>query len=133
MKCKSSLDRARTAGLSVEPGDNSLKLKFISDDGIELNFGIFRKTGTFLNRRIAALTERIGHPEIGETYLTRLASLIKGTYVTRPANKWVSTIKKGDNDDVTIAEVLAVKDEWFAIIQEVVDQLLRAKEKRRVR
>jgi serine/threonine protein kinase len=119
-------DNATATGLCVERGNNSLILKFIFDDRIELNLGIFRTNGTFLNRRIAALTERIGHGEIGETYLARLASLIRGAYVARPTNKWVWTVKKHGNQHVTIAECLAVKDDWLVIIRETVEQLLNA-------
>jgi len=121
-------DKAKGLGLYVEPGDNSMKLKFVSGD-IELNFGVFRKDGSFQNYRIALMTERIGHPEIGETYLTRLASLFEGGYVQKPANKFIWTVKKGNNQNVTIVEVLAVQDKWLEIIQETIDELLKAQEK----
>src|ERR1051326_2636702 len=63
------LDKAKSMGLTVDRGDNSLILKFKTDNRIELNFGIFKIDGAFLNRRIAALTERLGYPEVGEEYL----------------------------------------------------------------
>ena len=43
-------------------------------------------------------------------------------------NKWVWTVKKGNNQEVTIADYLAVQDKWLAIIQETIDQLLKAQE-----
>lgn len=122
------LDRAKKMNLVVESGQNSLMLKFISDD-IELNFGIFRTNGEFWNKRIARLTERIGHPEIGETYLTRLASLFSKGYVYRAPNKFRWTVKKGDNQSLTISDSLAVRDKWLEIIQDTIDQLLKAQEK----
>jgi hypothetical protein len=122
------LDRAKKMNLVVESGQNSLMLKFISDD-IELNFGIFRTNGEFWNKRIARLTERIGHPEIGETYLTRLASLFIKGYVYRAPNKFRWTVKKGDNESVTISDCLAVQDKWLDIIQDTIDELLKAQEK----
>ncbi len=96
------LDDAKSRGLSIYCGDNSLILKFKTHNRIELNFGIFKTNGSFLNRRIAALTERIGYPEIGETYLTVLASLIPGGYVQKSDNKWVWTVRKTGNKPVTI-------------------------------
>jgi hypothetical protein len=121
------LDRAKKTNLIVDPGQNSLMLKYISD-GIELNLGIFRTNGEFWNKRIAHLTERVGHPEIGETYLTRLASLFSNGYVYRARNKWRWTVKKGDNENLTIRDCLAVQDEWLAVIQDTIDQLLKAQE-----
>jgi hypothetical protein len=122
------LDRAKKINLNVEPGQNSLKLKFISDD-IELNFGIFRTNGDFGNRAIARVTDEIGHPEIGEAYLTRLASLFSKGYLHRPPTKGTWTVKKGANESVTISDVLAVQDKWLEIIQDTIDQLLKAREK----
>ncbi len=49
--------------------------------------------------------------------------------VAKPANKWIWTVKKGNNQEVTIAACLAVQDKWLAIIQDTVDQLLKAQEK----
>ncbi len=116
------LDRAKKSNLFVEPGQNSLMLKFISDE-IELNFGIFRTNGEFWNKRIAHLTERFGHPEIGETYLTRLAALIPTGYLYRTPNKWRWTVKKGDNEIATIRDVLNVQDKWLELIQDTINKL----------
>lgn len=121
------LDRAKKMNLFVESGQNSLMVKYISDD-IELNFGIFRTNGEFLNKRIAHLTERIGNPEIGETYLTRLASLIPKGYLYRAPNKWLWTVKKGDNEIVTIRDCLDVQDKWLELIQDTINKLQTARE-----
>jgi hypothetical protein len=121
------LDRAKKLNLFVATGQNSLMLKFMSDD-IELNFGIFRTNGEFWNKRIAHLTDRVGHPEIGETYLTRLASLIPKGYLYRAPNKWRWTVKKGDNEIVTIRDCLAVQDKWLDLIQDTIDRLQEAQE-----
>jgi hypothetical protein len=102
-------------------------LKFKSDD-MELNFGIFRTNGEFWNKRIAHLTERFGHAEIGETYLTRLASLIPQGYLYRAPNKWRWTVKKGNNEIVTVRDVLDVQDKWLELIQETIDNLQKAQE-----
>jgi hypothetical protein len=121
------LDRAKKINLFVAPGQNSLMLKFISDE-IELNFGIFRTNGEFWNKRIAHLTERFGYPEIGEAYLTRLASLIPTGYLYRAPNKWRWTVKKGDNEIVTIRDCLSVQDKWLELIQDTIDTLQKAQE-----
>lgn len=123
------VERAKRMGLYVEPGKNySLKLKFESED-VELNFGVFKASGVFRNYRIARVAERIGHPEIGETYLSRLAALIKGGYVQKAKNRFDWTIKKGNNEEVTIAECLAIQVKWLEIIQETIGHLHRVQEK----
>jgi hypothetical protein len=122
------LDRAKNTGLVVEPGQNSLMLKYIADE-IELNFGIFRTNGEFWNKRIARFTENIGHPEIGETYLNRLASLFKGGYVYKAPNKFRWTVKIGNNESLTIQDVLKVQDKWLEIIQDTIDQLHEAQKR----
>lgn len=122
------LDRAKELGLYVEPGDNSLKLKFVSGD-VELNLGVFRKDGTFQNYRIALMTERLGHPEIGEAYLTRLALLFQGAHVQKGANKFTWTVKKQNNQPLTIGEVLAVRTRWLEIIQDTISELSKVQEK----
>jgi len=124
---RSFLDRAKKMDLLVAPGQNSLMLKFMSDE-IELNFGIFRTNGEFWNKRIAHLTERFGHPEIGETYLTRLAALIHTGYLHRAPNKWRWTVKKGDNEIATIRDVLNVQDKWLELIQDTIEYLQKAQE-----
>jgi hypothetical protein len=121
------LDKAKKRNLLVASGQNSLMLKFISDE-IELNLGIFRTNGEFWNKRIAHLTERVGHPEIGETYLTRLAALIPTGYLYRAPNKWRWTVKKGDNEIVTVRDLLDVQDKWLELIEETIDQLQEAQE-----
>ena len=117
------LDKAKEVGLYVERGDNSLKLKFTSN-GVELNFAVFKTNGTLQNYRIASFTNRIGHPEIGENYLARLASLFEGGYVEKHPNRFLWTVKRGANENVTIPECLAVQDEWLTIIQGTVSELL---------
>jgi serine/threonine protein kinase len=124
------LDDAKSRGLSIDRGDNSLILKFKTHNRIELNFGIFKTNGSFLNRRIAALTERIGYPEIGETYLTVLASLIPGGYVQKSDNKWVWTVRKTGNKPVTIVDCLTVKNDWLVLIEETINQLNNARKQK---
>jgi len=124
---RSVLDGAKRMGWSVDPGKNSQMLKFKSGD-VELNFGVFRTDGSFQNATIAGMTDRIGHREIGETYLTRLASLLDGR-VDKSKNIFFWTVKKSDGSNLKIAEVLAVRDKWLEIIQDTIDQLLKAQEK----
>src|SRR5712692_6770847 len=91
---RSFLDEAKRMGWSVDPGKNSLMLKFKSGD-VELNFGVFRTDGSFQNAAIAGMTHRIGRGEIGETYLTRLASLLDGR-VDKSKNIFFWTVTKSD-------------------------------------
>ncbi len=100
----------------------------LSIEDIEYNLGTFKKNGTIRNYRIASYTERFGYPEIGEKYLEQLASLFEGGYVDKPSNKFAWTIKKRNNQYVTIAEVLAVQDRWFEIIRDTTNKLLAVQE-----
>jgi hypothetical protein len=118
----SFLEKARNLGLNTQSGDKSLKLKFaVGDD--EHTFGVFRINGTFQNYGIALTTSEIGHPEIGENYLNRLAALLDNTYVYKGINKFQWTVKKKDNQPVSIIECLAITDEWLQLIEETINYL----------
>ncbi len=115
--------KARSIGLSIQSGQNSIKLKFTSGDK-EFNFGVFRTNGNFQNYSIALTTEEIGHPEIGESYLDQLASLLKGAYVYSSSNRFQWTVKKKENDSYfSISEFLAVQDEWLELIQKIMGEI----------
>jgi hypothetical protein len=122
------LDRAKKLNLDVEPGQNSLMLKYKSED-IELNFGIFRTNGEFWIKRIVTLTEQRGYPEIGEAYVTRLASLFSDGYAFKPSDKRRWAVKKGNNESISIRDCLTVQDKWLELIQDTIDQVLKAEEK----
>ena len=94
----------------------------------ETTYGTFKKNGTFRNYRIASYTERYGYPEIGEKYLEQLASLFEGGYVDKPSHRFIWTVKKRNNQFVTIAEVLAVQDRWLEIIRDTANKLLAVQE-----
>jgi hypothetical protein len=113
------LDSAVQLGLVVEPGQNSLKLK--SDT--EWNFGVFKTDGTFANYGIAS-TAAFGHPEIGETYLERMATLIDGGTVKRGPtdNRFFWTVRKNDRP-VPIQDLLNAQDKWLEIIADTMRSL----------
>lgn len=116
------LDSAVQLGLTVEPGENSLKLRLNALDN-EWNFGVFKTDGTFVNYGIAS-TAHIGHPEIGETYLESLAALIDGGTVKRgpTINRFYWTVKKNDRA-VPINDLLSVQDKWLEIIKDAMSRL----------
>jgi serine/threonine protein kinase len=126
-KLRAFIEKARSRGLSVDRGNNSLILKFKTDNRIELNLGIFKTDGTFLNRRIAAFAERIGHPEIGEEYLSRLASIIPDAYLAKYPNKWVWTVRKVGMKGVPIGDLLELEETWFVLIEETVIRLKKTR------
>ena len=99
----SFLERARGMGLTVQPGQNSLMLKYELGDK-EFNFGVFKTDGSFQNYGIAASTDKIGHPEIGEAYLNKLASLLENAYVYKSSDRFLWTVKKRSNQYPTIPE-----------------------------
>lgn len=113
-------------GLYVEPGDNSLMLK---SDLYNVNFGVFTVKGEFRNRGICSSTAEIGRPEIGERYLEGLAALLPDGFVQHGPNRFVWTVKIGTSQRSRLArieEVLAVQDQWLALIQETVNSLAEA-------
>jgi hypothetical protein len=119
------LERARSMGLTVEPGQNSLMLKYELGDK-EFNFGVFKTDGSFQNYGIALSTDKIGHPEIGEAYLNKLASLLEKATVYKSPDRFLWTVKKRGNKYLTIPECLAVQDQWLDVIQETVNELVKA-------
>lgn len=114
-------------GLEIDPGQSSLMLKLSIGDK-EYNLGTFKQNGTFRNYHIARYTETFGYPEIIEKYLEQLASLFEGGYVDKPSNKFQWTVKKQNNQFITIAEVLAVQDRWLEIIRDTTNKLLAVQE-----
>ncbi len=123
---QSFFDEAKTLGLHVEPGSNSLILKSTLDD---VNFGVFTVRGEFLNRGIGASAAEMGRPEIGERYLEGLAALLPDGFVQRGPNRFVWTVRIGTSQRSRLArieEVLEVHDEWLALIQETVNSLAEA-------
>jgi hypothetical protein len=117
---RSFLDEARDIGLYVEPGQNSLKLK---SQLFDFNFGVFRVQGDFRNH----LRDIEGYPQIGESYLSRLAELFDEGFIYKIENRFWWTVKIGDRY-LTISEVLAVKDRWLKIIRETLDEIAKAQE-----
>ena len=110
-------------GLKKDSGQGSLMLKLGIGDK-EYNLGAFKKNGEFQNYRIARYTEKHGYPEIGEQYLKQLASLFEDGYVdSSGSDKFTWTIKKRNNQYITISEILAVQDKWLQIIRDTADKL----------
>jgi hypothetical protein len=118
------LERARNMGLTVKSGQSSLMLKYELEDK-EFNFGVFKMDGSFQNYGIASSTDQIGHPEIGEAYLNKLASLLENATVYKSPDRFLWTVKKRSNEYLTIPECLAVQDKWLDVIQETVNELLK--------
>ena len=119
---RSLLDETAELGIQIVPGQNSLLLKLPLDNQT-FNFGVFRTDGTFQNRGIAEQTERIGHPEIGETYLERLAALLSGHVEHSSPNRFYWTVKK-DGDYVSIRDILDRKEEFLKLLQRTMNKIL---------
>ena len=49
-------------------------------------------------------------------------------YLYRAPNKWLWTVKKGDNEIVTIRDCLDVQDKWLELIQDTINELQTARE-----
>lgn len=92
---KELFDKAQGLGIGLEPNIKKqyLGLKVHTPDR-DYNLGSFTQKGRFRNWGIAKHTEEFGHPEIGEEYLERLASLLEDGYVDKPNNKLQWTVKK---------------------------------------
>lgn len=120
---KEFFERAENMELYLEPGQNSLKLK---SSIFGVNLGIFTTNGEFYNCGISSATEQMGKPQIGDDYLSQLAKLIDNGYVTSKENRFWRTIKvkQGKKDRyATVAEILAVQDNWIDVIQNTLNEL----------
>jgi len=126
LKLKAFFEKAKNNGLIIQPGQNSMQLR---SNLYDINFGVFRTAGDFWNCGIAYTTNELGFPQIGENYLNRLANLFPGGYVLKTPDRFYWTVKvRVGNRLLTIAEVLAVQDQWLNIIQETLKELARIPE-----
>jgi len=116
-------DNLLQIGLILQPGQNSMKIKYTVGD-TEFNLGTFNTNSTFQNYGIAAVTQQIGYPDIGEEYLHELASLFQDGFVSNTTpNKFRWTVKKKNNQYFTLAECLAVQDQWLELIQKTIARI----------
>ena len=108
-------------GITIESGQNSMLLKLLVFD---VNFGVITVSGDFYNCGIVSTADELGQPQIGEGYLDQLAGLFADGYVSRSKNRFWWTVKKRTGDrKVNLPELLAVEDEWLALIQTTLDKL----------
>lgn len=110
-------------GLELEPGENSLKLKYYVEDR-SFNFIVFYTTNIVRNFGIAAATDDMGRPEIGLEYLDALASFFEDAYVRKgKAGPFHWTIRHRNGDYVSIPEFLRKQDEWLALVGKTIKQI----------
>ncbi len=126
---RSLLDETVELGFLVTPGQNSLLLKLPLDNQT-FNFGVFRTDGSFQNRGIAEQTERIGHPEIGEIYLERLAGLIGGHAENSSPNRFYWSVKK-NGSYASIRDLLDHRQGFLQLLQETMDEILEVTDRHR--
>lgn len=115
------IEKCKDLGFYMKFGDSSLMLHWDNSSDYNFNFATFRKDGKIHTNYFLEKTDRIGHREIGEQYLERLASLIDGE-VIKSGNLWVWHVKK-NNDLPTISETLKKEEEWLELIQETVERI----------
>ncbi len=123
VKLESFIKTAEDLGLYVEPGKNSLKLK---SELLDINFGVFRTSGTFFTVGIAETTENLGYPQIGEEYLTELAKLLINGYVKHSDNHFWTTIrikKNNENREATLSEMMEIQKQWLELIQRTLNKI----------
>ena len=116
------LDQAKKIGFYVEPGENSLKLKSEVHDA---NFAVFQTSGTLWNCDITSRTARLGHPEIGEGYLSALAALLPNGYVHKGPSQFWWTVKIRPNRYATLAEAMAQRDRWIDLMRRTLGELAK--------
>lgn len=116
------IGEAEEIGLELEPGQNSLKLKYRIEDN-EFNFMVFNIYNEIRNYGIASSASIIGHPEIGDEYLNRLASIFEGAYVRTNAGRFHWTVRSRDGGYITIPQLLAHKDQWLSIVGDTINQI----------
>ena len=120
---KHLIHHLKDEGFVIEPGDNSLKVKWNLAETL-INFLVINNYGTCRNFGIASVTEKLGVPEIGLYYLNNLAELLDDSYVYhKPTNKFWTTVKKKDGTDITVHEILTKQTEWLNLLQETITLL----------
>jgi hypothetical protein len=122
-RLKAFFEKVQSIGLYVEPGQNSMKLK---SSLYGSNFDVFTVNDEFYNCGIVSTMEEMGGPQIGEEYLSQLAKLLDNGFVKPNKDRFWWTVKikseKGDRY-AKAAEVLAVQEKWFEIIQKTLDEI----------
>ena len=110
-------------GLELEPGENSLKLKYYVEDRA-FNFIVFGTNNTIRNFGIAGATRDIGHPAIGLSYLDDLAALFKTGYVRKGRSgpfHWTVRLRNGDY--ISISDFLSVRDQWLELVNNTIKKI----------
>lgn len=121
---KALFQRTDEMGLYLDRGVNSLMLKAILFD---FNFGTFQTDGRFNNNGAKNVPTNPGHPDIGETYLIKLAQLFPSARIVKKAADsffWGIRISENGKDRLlSISEILSVQEQWLLLIQDTLNQL----------
>ena len=91
----------------------------------DANFAVFQTSGTLWNCDITSRTARLGHPEIGEGYLSALAALLPNGYVHKGPSQFWWTVKIRPNRYATLAEAMAQRDRWIDLMRRTLGELAK--------
>lgn len=105
-------ERTYELGLILESGASGLMLK---TEDRKFNFALFHRDGYIRNYAC-------GDTVLGNKYLEALASIIGNTKIYITSDGFGSTIKKNNDNYVSISEALLKKNEWFELITNIVSE-----------
>jgi hypothetical protein len=114
----------QVAELDVIPvyGASSLNLRWFPTPDHKMNFGSIRTDGRVNTDPANWVPDRLGHPEIGDSYQTEVAKLIAGGTVVRHPNGAQRSVKV-DDKFVNLFDLLAAKDRWIQVMKNTQDLL----------
>jgi hypothetical protein len=116
-RLKAFTSRLETIGVGTEFGKGSMILRWRPDEQHAWNLGSITTSGKVWTELLNGQLDAVGRLDLSHSYLKQLASSIPGAFVKehpRPTSWYVA---KGQTY-VTVDDLLANADAWFAAIQE---------------
>jgi hypothetical protein len=109
--------RLEEIGVRADFGRTSMLLKWRPDEQRAWNFGAIMINGKVWTDAINLPADTVGRLDLSHDYLQRLASFIKDAYVKKTPRPTTWFVAKGGTY-VTIDQLLAHEDEWYAAIED---------------
>ncbi len=118
-------DRCRALGLVVAEGDAAMVLHWLDTDAGKVNFATILKDGRIDTSYVCSVAREIGDRSAGEAYLEGMATLLGDAAVLKKGSDLTWRVAR-DGELPHIRDLLAVSDEWLALIGKTMDRLREA-------
>ncbi|MGH6952649.1 MAG: hypothetical protein ACREGL_00585 [Alphaproteobacteria bacterium] len=111
-------------GITQTFGDSSINLHWNYAEVEKINFGIVRTDGRVKLYSISARLDQIGALPIAESYLERVAGLLRGGSVIKKGSLWSWRVIQNGKDPILL-DLLDVRRQWLALIQETQEAIVK--------